>query len=175
MSEDPALLLAVALIAGFEGFDSVPYRDAGRGIWTYGYGFITTPDGHPVTEQTPPITRAAADTRLAADVSKVVASVRAMIYVPISSNAVAALVSFAWNEGTGALRKSSIMRMLNAGDPADAARYFDSYVFAGGKRLDGLVSRRAAEAALFLRPDGAEITVAGSTDDLNARELASLK
>jgi lysozyme len=150
---DPALPLAVSLIEGFEGFRSTPYRDAGRGIWTIGFGFTYLPDGSPVTADTPPISRSDADARLSVGAARTLAMVRAMAHVPITDNQGAALTSFAWNEGTGALRTSTLLALLNQGEPAEAAKQFGAWVYAGGKMLSDLVERRAAEAAVFLRPD----------------------
>lgn len=60
-----------------------------------------------------------------------------------------ALVSFAYNLGLDALRRSTLLRKHNEGDYAGAELEFGKWVFAGGKRLSGLVKRRAAEAALY--------------------------
>ena len=60
-----------------------------------------------------------------------------------------ALVSFVFNLGETQFRKSTLLRKLNAGDCYGAAREFDRWVFAKGKRLRGLVTRRAAERKSF--------------------------
>jgi lysozyme len=60
-----------------------------------------------------------------------------------------ALVSFVFNLGETQYRKSTLLRKLNAGDCWGAAAEFDRWVFAKGKRLKGLVTRRAAERKLF--------------------------
>lgn len=60
-----------------------------------------------------------------------------------------ALVSFAFNVGTSAYAKSTMLRKINAGDCHGAAAEFDRWVFADGKRLRGLVKRRAAERLEF--------------------------
>ncbi|MBP8236036.1 MAG: lysozyme, partial [Rhizorhabdus sp.] len=53
-------------------------------------------------------------------------------------------MSFAYNVGVGALRGSTLLRKLNAGDFAGAAEQFLVWNKAGGKVLAGLVKRRAA-------------------------------
>jgi lysozyme len=63
-----------------------------------------------------------------------------------------ALVSFAFNLGLGKLRKSTLLKKHLAGDYEGAAREFAKWVNAGGKRLPGLVTRRADEAALYRLP-----------------------
>lgn len=60
-----------------------------------------------------------------------------------------ALVSFAFNLGLGALKTSTLLRKHLAGDHAGAAAEFGRWVNAGGRRLNGLVTRRAAEAKLY--------------------------
>jgi len=61
-----------------------------------------------------------------------------------------ALVSFAFNLGTSALAKSTLLQKHLAADYAGAAREFSKWKFGGGQVLSGLVKRRAAEAALYL-------------------------
>lgn len=60
-----------------------------------------------------------------------------------------ALVSFAFNLGVAALAKSTLLKKHLAGDKAGAAAEFGRWVNAGGRKLEGLVRRRAAEAALY--------------------------
>jgi lysozyme len=62
-----------------------------------------------------------------------------------------ALVSFVFNLGETQYRKSTLLRKLNAGDCFGAAAEFDRWVYAKGKRLKGLVVRRADERKLFER------------------------
>lgn len=150
---DPALPIATTFIAAREAFVSAPYQDIG-GVWTCGYGFTTQPDGKPVTAGTPPVTQEDAYVRLETMAAAVLTKVRQMVYVPLSDNAAASLCSFAWNEGTGALRTSTLMDRLNAREPmAEVAACFASWVYAGGRYSQGLANRRAMEAALFLRAD----------------------
>lgn len=149
---DPTLPIAVEFIAAREGFRSHPYRDQG-GVWTIGYGDTVTPDGVRVTATTAPITQAAADARLSEMVGLVLASVRGMVYVPVSNNQVAALTSLAYNAGTNAVRTSTLLRELNQGNYGLAAQYFMSWVYAAGKVDPGLQKRREMEKALFLKPD----------------------
>ena len=73
-----------------------------------------------------------------------------------------AMVSLAYNIGTGAFAKSSVCRLHNAGRFAEAAQAFALWNRAGGKVLSGLVKRRAAEAALYL--EGADVTSAPNAD-----------
>ena len=60
-----------------------------------------------------------------------------------------ALVSFTFNLGAGALQRSTLRRCCNQGRDGEAPAQFLRYVYAAGRRLPGLVKRRAAEAALY--------------------------
>ena len=71
------------------------------------------------------------------------------VQVKLSQAQYDALVSFVFNIGETQFRRSTLLRKLNAGDCRGAAREFDRWVFAGGKRLAGLVKRRAAERSMF--------------------------
>lgn len=74
------------------------------------------------------------------------------IKVPTTPGERAAYVSFAYNVGTGAFCKSTMVRKLNAGDYIGACNELGRWTQAGGKELKGLVRRRAAERALCVAP-----------------------
>jgi lysozyme len=152
-------------IAGFEGYhESLPdgrcraYRcvvgrdKKGRpihdGKWTIGFGCT---EG--VTEGLI-WTREEAEQAFREELTRFEAAVNRLVKVPISANAYDALVSFAYNCGEGALSKSNLLKKLNKGDHAGAAREFGNWVNSNGvKNVPGLVRRRAEEKAMFLRPD----------------------
>lgn len=60
-----------------------------------------------------------------------------------------ALVSFVFNLGETQFRKSTLLRKINAGDCYGAGAEFDRWVYAGGRKLRGLVKRRADERQAF--------------------------
>lgn len=60
-----------------------------------------------------------------------------------------ALASFTYNVGAANLSRSTLLSKLNAGDCYGAAREFDRWVYAKGRKLPGLIKRRAAERAMF--------------------------
>lgn len=74
------------------------------------------------------------------------------VTIEINQNEADALISLAYNIGAGAFSKSNLLRRLNKGDRAGAAKAFHLWNKGGGRVLPGLVSRRAREAALFLKP-----------------------
>ena len=59
------------------------------------------------------------------------------------------LLSFTYNLGAGALQASTLRKKILRHDMDGAAREFDRWVFAGGRKLAGLVRRRAAERDMF--------------------------
>jgi GH24 family phage-related lysozyme (muramidase) len=77
-------------------------------------------------------------------------AVSRLITVPLNQNQFDALVSFVFNLGSGALQCSTLRRRLNAGAYLEAADEFPKWVYAGGRKLKGLVRRREAERILFL-------------------------
>jgi lysozyme len=135
------------LIRQFEGFRGAAYRDP-VGVWTIGYGH-TSMAGAP--EVTPGLTISESEGAaiLARDVDQFAKGVRALLRVDVSDGQFSALVSFAYNVGLGALKKSSVLTAVNARDFAAVPRRLQLWVKAGGHVLPGLVKRRAAEAALF--------------------------
>ena len=70
--------------------------------------------------------------------------------VDLSQNEFDALVSFTFNLGGGAFRRSTLLRKLNEGDRAEAADQLLRWNRAGGKVLRGLTRRREAERTMFL-------------------------
>jgi len=70
-------------------------------------------------------------------------------HVAITQAQYDALVSFAFNVGGDAYCASTLARRLNAGDCWGAAAQFDRWVYAKGRRLPGLVKRRAEERRMF--------------------------
>jgi lysozyme len=75
--------------------------------------------------------------------------VRRAIVVPLTQGQFDALVSFAFNVGSGALENSTLRRLLNQGNYQGAANEFLKWNKANGRELLGLTRRRNAEKALF--------------------------
>ena len=73
------------------------------------------------------------------------------VKVPLNQNQFDALVSLAYNIGSTAFKNSTLVKRLNEGNYKAAANQFNVWVNAGGKRMQGLVNRRAAERTLFLK------------------------
>jgi GH24 family phage-related lysozyme (muramidase) len=139
------------IVQEFEGCHLRAYR-CPAGVWTIGWG-STTIDGKVVREGQA-ITQAQADAQLAVDLQRFYdALVRAIPAVANwSSNRAAALVSWVYNVGVGAMQDSTLRRRILAGEhpPAVVQQELPRWNKAGGVVLPGLVRRRAAEVALFL-------------------------
>ena len=138
------------LIGHNEGFRLESYLD-GANVWTIGWG-TTQINGRPVTEGMK-ITREQAVEYFNTDVAKFETTIRKNVTVPITNNQFAALVSFVFNIGASAFKKSTLLKKLNTGDYDGAANEFGRWIYASGKILAGLVSRREQERDLFLTPD----------------------
>ncbi len=94
-------------------------------------------------------TQAQCDAAFEEDMRGFEAAVRRLVKVELSQHQFDALVSFSYNCGDGALSGSTLLRKLNKGDHAGAAREFMKWTHGGGRELPGLVKRRASEAQLF--------------------------
>ena len=132
----------IELIKSFEGCRLAAYK-CPAGVLTIGYGHTSGV----ASGQT--ISQAQAEEYLRADLAKYESAVNECVTVVINQNQFDALVSFAYNCGAGALKSSTLLKKLNAGDYSGAASEFAKWNKASGKVLAGLTKRRAAEAALF--------------------------
>jgi hypothetical protein len=96
------------------------------------------------------ITRAEALELFARDLVPYERAVCRAIKLPIPQAAFDALVSLCFNIGAGAFARSSVVRLLNAGNVEAAADAFLKWNKAKGKVVRGLTIRREAERARFL-------------------------
>ena len=127
----------------FEGLRTTAYRDA-AGVLTIGYGHT----GKDVREGDR-ITPYWAEQLLLLDLKDHEAAVR-RLKVARTQGQFDALVSLAFNIGTGRLTRSALLKTIRSGgSKADITREFKRWVYGGGKRLPGLVKRREWEARRF--------------------------
>ena len=142
-------LFGVDLICGFEGKRLTAYDD-GVGVWTIGFGTTKYPNGIRV-KKGDTCTLDQAKAYMQNDLKSFEQTVNNTVKVPLNQNQFDALVSLAYNIGTNAFSKSTLVKKLNSNDIRGAADQFDLWVNAGGERMQGLVNRRAKEKALFLK------------------------
>lgn len=141
--------VALDLIRRHEGLRLKAYV-CPAGHWTVGYG-QTGPSIGRGTEWS----AAQAEAALVAAVGNIYAELLRLVKVPLTQGQVDALTSFVYNLGAPALAKSTLLKRLNAGDPVGAAAEFSKWTKATDTKtrkkvsLPGLVTRRAAERAVF--------------------------
>lgn len=138
----------IELIKEFEGCRLTAYK-CPAGVWTIGYGHTGKVDGKAVASGMT-ISAAKATELLKKDLARFEAAVNSYVTAPITQNMFDALVSFAFNCGSGALKGSTLLKKLNGKDYSGAAAEFPKWNKAGGKVLNGLVRRREREQQLFL-------------------------
>jgi GH24 family phage-related lysozyme (muramidase) len=137
------------LIKEFEGCKLKAYQ-CPAGVWTIGIGSTHYGDGTPVTKNRTLPNEGAALALLAATIGQYEKAVNATD-VELTQNEYDALVCLCYNIGAGNFFKSTLVKMLKAGDDkAEIAKQFLRWDKAGGKPLAGLTRRRNAEAELFL-------------------------
>ena len=145
----------ISLIAEFEGFVPNWYPDPAHGwkVPTCCYGH-TDAAGEPKYAATKAKRFTLTEGRaiLRKDLEAVESIVKRLVKVPLDANQHGALVSFTFNVGQTNLTRSTLLKKLNRKDYHGAANEFGKWVNANGKKLKGLVRRRAAEAALFSSP-----------------------
>lgn len=133
----------IDLVKKYEGLKLTSYL-CPAGIPTIGYGHTHKVKlGDTCTQQE-------ADEWLEDDFYLATTDVKAVVKVPLTDDQLDALASFVFNLGIRKLIQSTLLKKLNSGDYQGAAQEFDKWVYAGGKKLNGLVKRRAEEKELFL-------------------------
>ena len=130
------------LIKKYEGLRLEAYK-CPAGVWTIGYGHTKG------VIKGMKITKEEAEELLKQDVAivelQIVNSVGRLAACKID-----ALVSFAYNVGVAAFRRSTLCRKVKANsDDASIRAEFGKWVYAGNKKLPGLVKRRAEEAEMY--------------------------
>lgn len=136
------------LIKSFEGCRLTAYKALpNEKYFTIGYGH----NGSDVRDNER-ITQKQALNLLRNDTEKFVEGVNDMVHVALNQNQFDALVSLAYNIGLGAFKGSSLLDFINKRDFKHASEEFDLWVHSGDKVVQGLVTRRQKEKALFLKP-----------------------
>jgi lysozyme len=137
------LVLAGPLVQHWEGKRNDPYNDI-VSVRTVCYG-----ETYNVQERR--YSDAECTAQLNASLAKHATAVRACIPSDIPVQTQAAFVSFGYNVGIDAACKSTVAKRLRAHDLRNACAALSSWVYAGGKVVNGLKRRRADEVALCLK------------------------
>lgn len=134
------------LIKRFEGFSHIVYI-CPAGYPTIGYGHVVKLQER--ERFASGITREQAEALLRQDVQTAERAVLRLIAVPLTDGQFDALVSFTFNLGAGALQRSTLRRKVNRRDHVNVPAEFRKWVWAGGRKLVGLILRRGAEIVRY--------------------------
>ena len=142
---------ALNLIKQFEGLELTAYPDTGN-IWTIGFGSTINKDTGQAIRQGDKIDLATAERWLKIDIAEREKYIKPLIKVPLTENQKSAIISLAYNIGTGAFAKSTLLRLLNQGaDKKVVANEFLKWNKVKGIEVKGLTNRRKLERELFLK------------------------
>ncbi len=139
-----------------EGFVGNPYNDAAR-YCTIGYGHLiqlAPCDGSIPEDFKKGISEPQGTEILRDDMGKAERGVMTLVDVDLTDGQYAALCDFVFNVGIGNFRNSTLRKRVNAGDHDRVPFEFRRWVFAGGKKLPGLQTRREKEVALYFEEIG---------------------
>jgi len=146
------------IIKNFEGLRFAAYRDV-AGVWTIGYGSTRYHDGKPVKPGDKLADEIQASALFSNTLNQYEDTVNEYVRVSLSQNQFDALVSFTYNEGTYALKSSTLLKKLNEKDYRGAAdqllmwnKITDPHT---GKKVECAIlkERRREERQLFLSAD----------------------
>lgn len=139
----------INIIKKWESFSSKPYLD-GEGVPTIGYGSTYYRNGKKVTMKDKPITEPEAYALMVDILDRdFVPKINKLIVVDVGQNMFDAMCSLAYNIGSSAFGKSTLLRKVNGMDFAGAAMEFEKWCKDNGKVVQGLLNRRREEKALF--------------------------
>ena len=152
-----ALSLSAAALVGLavqEGYTDRSVIPVPGDVPTIGFGSTRRQDGAPVQmgDRTTPPQALAQKLR---DVRQFEGELKGCVTAPLTQGEYDSLVSLAYNVGAGAVCRSTMVRLHNAGRHAEACAQFDRWTYFQGKdcrepanRCSGLAKRRAAERAM---------------------------
>lgn len=140
VSAAAAIALAVGIIKPWEGLEQETYLDI-VGIPTVCYG--QTGEAARIGAR---YTTAECEAMLGAEVAAYARELDRCIRVPLEPHEAAAVLSWAYNVGTPAACRSTLVRKINEGRPASEwCAELDRWNRAGGREVRGLTNRRAYE------------------------------
>jgi len=135
--------IARRLVKNTESLSLTPYMDQG-GTWHVGYGHKLP--GKPSYDH---ISQYQATQFLNGDIREAANAVDRYVKVPLTPYQRAALISFTFNLGADALKRSTLLKDVNARKMQAAATEFHRWVYVNGQRSSGLATRREAEKQVF--------------------------
>lgn len=144
------------IIKRFEGFSYLSYfatpHEKEKGICTIGYG-STHINGNPV-KMGQQITKEDASVCLENELYRIYGLIKNDIKVDLNNNQANAILSFVYNVGVSAFKKSTLLKKINSKCSQDEiCNEFMRWDKQDGKVLPGLSNRRSAEASLYFSLD----------------------
>jgi len=137
------------LIKSFEGLSLKPYRCQAN-ISTIGFGNTYYENNVKVQMSDVPITKQRAEDLLKISADRYAFKVDNLVHKPLTQNQFNALVSFAYNVGSGALASSTLLKKVNV-NPNDAmiSKEFLKWNKVNKVANNGLTTRRIKESSLY--------------------------
>jgi len=138
----------LSFVALWEGDERTAYADK------LAYGVPTVCNGHtgPEVKVGDVWTKAQCDAILIKNIEKHGTGLLKCVTVPINQNTYEALTAWSFNVGVSAACRSTLVKLLNQGRHTEACDQLGRWVYAGGRKVRGLVNRREAERTLCLKP-----------------------
>ncbi len=130
-----------------EGFEPEIYHDA-AGLATIGYGHLLHHGEAEMFKNG--IIPEAGEALLIKDVLSAEYAVLRLVRVTLTDGQFDVLVSFTFNLGSGSLQRSTLRHKVNHEEHDEVQEQFLRCIWAGGRRLRGLVRRREAESLLYI-------------------------
>ena len=133
----------IALIKEFESLQLEAYK-CPAGIFTIGWGHTQgVKRGDVIDIDT-------AEKFLRQDIEVAERGVNTLVAAKLNDNQFSALVSFVFNLGSGKLKTSTLLKVINDNPNSPVIdKQLKRWVYANGEKLAGLVRRRKAESELY--------------------------
>ena len=126
------------------------YQDSNK-VWTIGWGSTFHFDKERQVQNNDIITFKQAQKWLELQTGKDAIEIKKIVKIPLTNNELNSLISFVYNIGINAFKKSTFLKLLNNKiDKKLVANEFDKWIYDNGKINKGLINRRNAEKSLFL-------------------------
>lgn len=135
-------------IQQWEGYYSKAYRDV-VGVWTIGYGTIADKALGLTVRPGQTCTKQQAIDWMMLEINDKAKQMAKMIKVPLTQDQQDTLLSFVYNVGIGAFKKSTLLRLLNNGNYNSVPEQLLRYCYGDGRVIQGLLNRRQDEARLW--------------------------
>ena len=134
------------VIKAYEGWRSHAYKDSGGENYAIGYGQSTK-------NRSMKITREEGELMFNRTIERLEKKVKEFIKVPITQYQFSVIVDMCYNIGSGKIKKSTMIRLLNKGQYDLAGAQIKRWVHANGKVLRGLVKRRNWNYCLWVQEE----------------------